>query len=93
MDDTVKCGAGHDVDEQTGDLVHGMEDQRVAPHGDGYCVVAQRQTESADEEAFAAGEEPDAQDHEEVDKIAKVGEEVVVAYLVVLVPANRHEIG
>ena len=38
------------------------------------------------------GKEPDGEDHEEVDEVAEVGEEVVVAGVVVFVPAYRHEI-
>ena len=69
-----------------------MEDEAVAPHGYCHSVVPERETVGADEETLGLREEPDAQDEQEVDKVAHVGEEVVVADGVVLVPAYGHEI-
>ncbi|KAJ8104601.1 hypothetical protein OPT61_g10671 [Boeremia exigua] len=96
MDDAVERHARHDVDEETvrlarvfvlrgytpDDLVHGVEDERVAPHDDGDGVVAHDQAVGGDEETLRLGEDPDAEDGEDVDKVAQVGQEVVVALLV-----------
>lgn len=93
MDHAVQGGAWHDVNKQTSDFIQGMEDERVSPHGNGDSIVSQSEAESADEETLAGREEPDAEDEEEVDKIAEIGEKVMVANLVILVPANGHEVG
>lgn len=69
-----------------------MKDQAVPPHGNCYSIIAERQTVGADEKAFGLREEPDGQNEEHVDKIAKIRQEVVEANLVVFVPSDRHEI-
>lgn len=69
-----------------------MKDERVPPHGNSDCIIPKGQAKGADKETLAAREEPDGQDHEQVDKVAQVGQEVVVANLVVCVPPNGHEI-
>lgn len=74
------------------DFVQAMEDETVPPHRYGYRVVAEGEAVGGDEEAFGVREEPDAEDHEQVDEVAEVGEEVVVADFVVVVPAHGHEV-
>ncbi len=60
-----------------------VEDERVAPHDDGDGVVAEGEAEDGGEEALGVGEDPDGEEEEEVDEVAEVGEEVVVAARVV----------
>lgn len=52
MHNAVQCGARHDVDEERGDLVETVEDQGVAPHDNGYGVVAVGQAVDGCEEAL-----------------------------------------
>lgn len=59
MDEAVEGYRGHDVDEEAGDFVEGVEDHTVAPHGDRDGVVAVGEAIGADEEAFRVGKEPD----------------------------------
>lgn len=69
-----------------------MKHQTIPPHHNRHCIVPERETIRADEQPFALGKEPDAENKEEVDEVAQVGEEVVVSDLVVFVPSYRHEI-
>lgn len=73
-------------------LIQRMEDQAVPPHGDGDGVVAEGEAICADEEALGLREEPYGEDQEEVNEVAEVGEKVVEANFVVVVPANWHEV-
>lgn len=73
-------------------LVHGVEYERVPPHDDGDGVVAHGQTVCCNEQALRLREDPDTEDHEDVDKVAQVSEEVVVAFLVVGDEADGHEV-
>lgn len=88
----MERNAGHNVDEQTGDLVKAMEDHRVPPHCYGNGIISESQTVGTDEKPFRLWEEPDRTHTEEVDEVAKIGEKVVVSALVVGVESNRHEI-
>lgn len=54
-------------------LVHGVEYQRVPPHGDGDCVIPIRKTVRRNEQALRVGEDPYAENHQEVHKIAEIG--------------------
>ena len=80
------------VQNLRGYFVQAVKDQTVPPHGDRNGIIAKCQTKSADEKALGLREEPDGQDQEHVDKVAKIGKEVVEANLVVLVPSYRHEV-
>lgn len=73
-------------------FIQRVEYEAIPPHGYGHSVVAECETVGTDEEAFGLREEPDAEDEEEVDEVAHVGEEVVVAYGVVFVPSHGHEV-
>ena len=74
------------------DLVQGMEDQGVSPHSNCNSVISHGQAIGADEQSLTPREEPHGQEHEEVDEVTQVGKEVVVANLVILVVAHRHEV-
>ena len=69
-----------------------MEDQTIPPHGYRDSIVAKGETICADEQPLRLGEEPNAQDEEQVNEVAEVGEEVVEAGLVVFVPPHGHEV-
>lgn len=90
--DAVEGDRGHDVDEERGDFVQGVEDEAVAPHGDRDGVVAVREAVGADEQPLALGKHPDREHAERVDKVAQIGEEVVVAPFLVRVHSDRHEV-
>lgn len=75
-----------------GDLVQRMEDHRVPPHGDSDGIVAISKTVGADQESLRLRGNPDGAQHQQVDKVAKVRQEVVVPSFVVRVVPNRHEI-
>lgn len=92
MDHAVQGDWGHDMDEETGHFVQGVEDERVAPHDDGHGIVSIGQTVGADEEPFRLREAPDREQQEEVDKIAQVSEKVVVSLLTVGDESNGHEV-
>jgi len=49
MDQAMKCYAGHNVDEETGNLVEAVEDHAIPPHCYGDSVVSESQTICADE--------------------------------------------
>jgi len=70
-----------------------VEDEAVPPHDDSDRVVAVGEAVGRDEEPFGAWEEPDGQEGEGVDKVAEVGQKIVVAFTMVSVEADRHEIG
>lgn len=73
-------------------LVQTVKDQTVPPHSDRNSIVAKRQTVGADEKALGLRKEPDGQDEEHVDKIAKIRQKVVETDLVIFVPSDWHEI-
>lgn len=93
MDNAMECSAWHDVDEQTGDFIQGMEDQRVSPQNNSDGIVAKSQAVCADEQSLAVGEEPNGKNKEQIDEIAEIGQEVVIADLVIFVPSDGHEVG
>lgn len=80
------------MDEETCNFVEAMENHRVSPHGYRNCIITKSETEGADEEAFGLGKDPDTEEHHEVDKVAKVGQEVVVPYFAIREIPNGHEI-
>ena len=80
------------MDEEGGDFVEGMENHRVPPHSNCPSVVAVGKTVGTDEETPRIWEDPYRQEKEDVDKVAEIGEEVVVATLMVGIEADRHEI-
>ena len=47
------------MDEEGGDFVKGVEHKTIAPHDDGYGVVAECETVAGDKEAFRLREDPD----------------------------------
>jgi hypothetical protein len=69
-----------------------VEDETVTPHHDRNRVVAKAQAIRADEKSLGLGEEPNAQHHQKVDKVAQIRQEVVISDLVVLVPSYGHEV-
>ena len=75
------------------DFVQAVEDKAVPPHHDRDRVIAEAQAIRADEESLGLREEPNAQHHQKVDKVAEICQEVMIADLVVLVPSYWHEVG
>lgn len=92
MHNAVKSYTGHDVDEETDNLVHGMENERVPPHDNGNGVVPESKAVGTDEHALGAREDPETEHQQSVDKVAEIGEEVVVALFVVGIVAQGHEV-
>src|SRR6266487_1967574 len=92
MDKTVERYAGHYMNKQTGDFIEAVEYHRVPPHGYGDRIVSECQTISTDEEPFRIREEPDCAHTQEVDKVAEICQEVVVASSVVGIVSNGHEV-
>lgn len=70
-----------------------MEDQRITPHGDGRGVVSKGQTVSTDEQPLRTREGPDRKHAEQVDKIAQIGQEIVVSLGMIGIVADGHEVG
>lgn len=70
-----------------------MEDKRVSPHSNGHGIVTECQTKGAYEEAFRLREHPNAEEQQQVDEIAEVDQEIVVATFVVGVEAYRVKVG
>lgn len=73
-------------------LIHAVENQGIPPHGDGRRVVSKGQAVGTDEQPFGTRECPDGEHAEQVDKVAQIGQEVVVSLGVVGIPADGHEI-
>ena len=92
MDDAVQSGARHNVNEQRGDLVETMENERVAPHDDGDGIISKSQAVCCREESLRAGKGPQAQGQEQVDEVTKVRQEVVIASSAIKQEADRHEV-
>lgn len=69
-----------------------MEDHRVPPHGNSYRVVPISQAICADKQALRLRSDPYGKEHEKIDEIAEVSEEVVIAPFMVGVVANRHKV-
>ena len=74
------------------DFVHAVEDERVPPHDNGDGVVPHTEAVSGDEKALRVGKDVDGHDHKDVDKVAQIGQEVVVALLVVGDEADGHKV-
>ena len=74
------------------DFVHGVEHKRVSPQCDGNSVVAKGQAKCTDEQALRVGEYPYAQHDQQIHKVTQVSQKVVVALLMVGVPAYGHEV-
>jgi hypothetical protein len=70
-----------------------MEDKGVPPHSNCNCVVTKREAERTDEKSFRPWEDVDGEESKEIDKVAKVRKEIMVALLLVCINPNRHEIG
>jgi hypothetical protein len=92
MDQAVERDTGHDVNEQTGDLVEAMEDHRVSPHSYGNSVVSECQTVGTDKESFRLREEPDGAHTEKVDEVTEVSQKVMISAPVIGVESNRHKV-
>lgn len=73
------------------DLVHTVEHHRVPPHGDCNRIVSESQAERANEKPFRVREDPNTQHAEQIDKVAEIGQEVVVAFSMVCKVADGHE--
>lgn len=69
-----------------------MEDHRVPPHGNSYGVVPISQAICADKKPLGLRSDPYGKEHEEIDEVAEVGKEVMVAPFVVSIVSKRHEI-
>jgi hypothetical protein len=69
-----------------------MKDHRIPPHSNSDGVVSIGETVRTDEKSFRVRKYPDAQHGEEIDEVTQVGQEVVVATLVIRVISYRHEI-
>ena len=69
-----------------------MKHHRISPHGNSYCVVPESEAVSTDKEPLRLWCYPYCEQQQEIDKIAHVGEEVVVASLMVCVISYGHEI-
>lgn len=106
MRNAVEGHARHDVNEQADllvlpvfelphvprDLVHGMKYERIPPHCNRNGIVAKGQAKGADEQTLAAWESPNAQREQKIDKVAEVGQEIMVADLTVCKEADRHKV-
>ena len=93
MDHAMQNNGWHDMDKERGDLVEGVENHAIAPHGDGNGVIAVGEAVGADEKPLGPWECPDGEHGEQVDKIAKVEKKVMVALPVVSEVTNGHEVG
>ena len=69
-----------------------MKHHRVPPHSYGNGVISKGKAVGADKQSFRCREGPDSQHAHEVDKVAKIGQEVMVSALLVGVVSNRHEV-
>ena len=79
------------MNEERRDLVEGVEDKAVAPHDYRDGVIAEGESVGGEEEPLRIGKAPYRQDREEVDEVAKVGEEVVISSFLVFDQPYRHE--
>ena len=108
MDDAMEGHRRHEVDEETkgsaktprsetdtlpGNLVQRMKHHRIPPHGNRDSVVAIRQAVGAYEEPLRPRRDPDGQQEQEIDKVAEVGQEIMVAALLICIIPDWHEIG
>lgn len=82
----------HNVNEQRRDFIQRVEDQRVPPHGNRPGVIPVGKAVGRYHETAGVWEDPDREQEEDIDKVAEIGEEVVVATLVVGVVADWHEV-
>lgn len=92
VNNAMECSAWHNVDKETDDLVHGVEDERVAPHDDGNGVVPESEAVGTNKQALRLWEDPEAENEESVHEVTQVGKEVVVTFLVVGVVSEWHEV-
>lgn len=92
MNETMKCNAGHDVNEQGCDLVEAVEHERVTPHDDSHSIIAKGETVCCSEESFGAWKSPYAERYQKVDKVAQIREEVMHSLPFVGEDTDRHEI-
>lgn len=92
VDQAMKGDARHYVNEETGYFVEAVENHRISPHSYSNGVVSKCEAVCTDEKTFRVGEEPDCAHAKEVDKIAKIRQEVVIASFVIRIITNRHEV-
>ena len=69
-----------------------MEDHAVPPHGDCHSIVPVSETVGRDEKALGLWKSPDGKHEEEIDEVAEVSKEIVIALLVVGEEPDGHEI-
>lgn len=69
-----------------------MKDERISPHGNSDGVVSKGQTIRGDEQPLGARKDPDSEHQEKVDEIAKISQKVVIAFLLVGVESDWHEV-
>ena len=73
-------------------LVQRVKDHRIPPHGYSDGIVAISKTISADEQSLRLRGNPNSEQPEQVDKVAEISEEVVVAAFMVGVISYGHEV-
>lgn len=88
----MECRTRHDVDEERSNLVEAVKDERVTPHDNSDGIVSVGETVCGHKEALGRRKDPNRQQQQEVDEVAEIGEEVVVATPVVGKVANGHEV-
>lgn len=69
-----------------------MKHHRVSPHGNRYRIVAICEAVGADEESLRLGGNPDYQQEQQIDKVAEVGQKIMVAPLPISVISDGHEV-
>lgn len=69
-----------------------MENQRVSPHGYRPSIVSVSQAVGCDHETSRIRKDPDREQKKDVNKVAKIGQEVMVATFMISVIADGHEI-
>jgi hypothetical protein len=69
-----------------------MEHKRVPPHDDCYSIVSKSQTVGHKEQSLRTWKNPDAQRQQEIDKVAKICQEIMISTAVVCEDADGHEV-
>ena len=57
------------ISDAPGDFVKTVEYQTIPPHHNSDRIVAETETVGADEKSLGLREKPDAEDHEQIDKV------------------------
>ena len=73
-------------------FVERVEYKRVPPHDNCHCIITIGKAVCANQKPLAVWECPDAEHEQEVDKVAQIRQEVVVAFLMIRVEADRHKV-